>query len=127
MLTACIVIFELFLMTHLQTQIFMHRYEQKRILRTKIVHGVTRMASKSLSGYPSFAMAVGFPHYNLFNFVFCFTKLYIWLSLMKFVLQKISFQVTEFLLRLILPHFMTWLLTARWLVKVYIVIVLVHS
>ncbi|GJS41579.1 zeaxanthin epoxidase, chloroplastic-like protein, partial [Tanacetum coccineum] len=34
------------------------RYEQKRILRTKIVHGVTRMASKSLSGYQPFAMAV---------------------------------------------------------------------
>nr|GEU47031.1 zeaxanthin epoxidase, chloroplastic-like isoform X2 [Tanacetum cinerariifolium] len=53
------------------------RYEHKRILRTKIVHGVTRMTSKSLSGYQPFAMA------------------------------NISFQISGFLLRLkyFLPNF----------------------
>ncbi|KAM0072090.1 putative zeaxanthin epoxidase [Helianthus debilis subsp. tardiflorus] len=43
------------------------RYEQARILRTKIVHVVTRVASKSLSGYKPFIylwtlrLPVGFP------------------------------------------------------------------
>lgn len=57
------------------------RFARKRNLRVKIVHGVTRIASKSLSEYQPF------PH--------------------------ISFQVTGFVLKLVLPRFMSWLVTAR--------------
>ncbi|KAI3741449.1 hypothetical protein L1987_59123 [Smallanthus sonchifolius] len=63
------------------------RYEQKRILRTKIVHIVSRVASKALSGYQPF--------------------IYLW----TLRLPHIPFQVFGFLLRLVMPYFMTWLLT----------------
>lgn len=65
----------------------LRRYEEKRKLRTKIVHGVTRIASKALSGYQPF--------------------IYLW----TFRLPHVSFQVSGFILRLVLPFFMTWLLT----------------
>ncbi|XP_024992935.1 zeaxanthin epoxidase, chloroplastic-like [Cynara cardunculus var. scolymus] len=61
------------------------RYEQKRMLRTRIVHGVTRMASKLLGDYHAFT-----------NFRM------IW---------HICFQASGFALSLVLPHFVAWLVT----------------
>ncbi|KAJ0590162.1 putative zeaxanthin epoxidase [Helianthus annuus] len=66
------------------------RYEQARMLRTKIVHVVTRVASKSLSGYKPF--------------------IYLW----TLRLPHIPFKVFGFFLRIVMPYFMTWLLTGRW-------------
>nr|XP_043622251.1 zeaxanthin epoxidase, chloroplastic-like [Erigeron canadensis] len=66
------------------------RYEQKRILRTKIVHVVTRMASKSLSHYQPFV--------------------YVW----NLRLPHMVFQICRLVLILVLPHFMTWLLTGHY-------------
>ncbi|XP_071741013.1 zeaxanthin epoxidase, chloroplastic-like [Rutidosis leptorrhynchoides] len=65
------------------------RYEQKRILRTKIVHAVTRMASKALAAYQPY--------------------IYLW----TLRLPHISFHVFGCVLRFVLPHFMTWLLTGQ--------------
>nr|GFC66921.1 zeaxanthin epoxidase, chloroplastic-like [Tanacetum cinerariifolium] len=65
------------------------RYEDKRLLRTTIVLGVTRIASKSLSFYQPF------------------TKMgMLWLP-------PITFQVNELIFNSALPHFMNWMLTGN--------------
>ncbi|XP_023768548.1 zeaxanthin epoxidase, chloroplastic isoform X2 [Lactuca sativa] len=61
------------------------RYEQKRMLRTMITHGVTRMASKSLSGYQSFTFLSAF---------------------------RLPVQVSEFL-QMVSSYFMTWLVAGE--------------
>ncbi|KAL4581170.1 hypothetical protein LXL04_017379 [Taraxacum kok-saghyz] len=62
------------------------RYEQKRMLRTTIVHGMTRMASKSLTSYQ--------PMTSLST-------------------PRLQLQISTYVLRLVLPYFMSWLVTGQ--------------
>ncbi|KAL4581172.1 hypothetical protein LXL04_017381 [Taraxacum kok-saghyz] len=62
------------------------RYEEKRMLRTMIVHGVTRIASTSLSGYQHFR--------------------YLWML-------QLPLQVFEFVFQQVLPHCVTWLVVGQ--------------